>query len=185
MEHRRDFFYRIGTYVLGGIGGLVLAVPGVAYVLSPILNKSGAGGSPGAEGEGTYHDLARLSELPVGVPRSFPVRAERVDAWVKYPEEPVGTVWLIRQPEGEKEPVVAFTAECPHLGCGVNLAADKSSFACPCHNSAFRLDGTPENEIPPRPMDSLKVRLTNDTDPRISVQFERFRAQTKEKIPLA
>lgn len=183
MTHRRDFLYRAGTIVLSALGAAVLAVPGAAYLLSPILRRASAS-AEGAETEG-FAPLARLGELEEGVPKGFPIVAERTDAWVKYPKEPIGSVWLVRRPEGAGPRVVAFSAECPHLGCGVNLSADRRSFACPCHNSAFRLDGTPINEIPPRPLDSLEVALGDGDDPMVSVRFRRFRSQTEEKIPLA
>ena len=89
---RRDF-YRFATIGLGGLIGLVLAVPGVAYVVSP-LRKKGR--------EESFETLTRLSQLEVGVPRSFAIIEERHDAWVKYPREPVGSVWLIRQPDGSR-----------------------------------------------------------------------------------
>lgn len=183
MPHRRDF-HRLGTFVLGGLMTLALAVPGAGYLLNPILKRREGGGPASDPDEGSF-ELARLSELPVGVPKSFTILAERQDAWVRYPREPLGSVWLLRQPAGSSgEPVVAFTAECPHLGCSVNLGADGKKFTCPCHNSAFTLEGQPLNAIPPRPMDRLTVRLSDETDPRVRVRFERFRTMAEEKIPL-
>ena len=173
--NRRDF-YRYGTLALGGLVTLALAVPGVAYLLDPILKKKGP--------EGDFEELTSLSRLQVGVPEVFPIIEERQDAWVKYPPEPVGSVWLIRQPDGSKEPVLALSAECPHLGCAVNLSGDRKSFFCPCHTSSFKFGGDPINQIPPRGMDSLEVRLSNDPDPKVLVKFERFRPQIKEKKPL-
>lgn len=175
MPNRRDL-YRYGTFLLGSLMGLVLAVPGVAYLLDPLQRKAKTG---------ALHPLTRLNDLPVGVPKSFPIAEERVDAWVQYPREPIGLVWLIRQAEGSSEPVLALQAECPHLGCAVNLSADGRSFRCPCHDSAFNFEGTPQNKIPPRPMDRLEVELSKEADPLVSVRFQRFRAQTEEKIPLA
>lgn len=174
MLTRRDL-YRYGSILLGGAMTLGLAIPGVAYVLDPLRRK--------AEG-GTTRELTRLSSLKVGVPQSFPVIAERQDAWVKYPPEPVGTVWLVRRPEGSKPPVVAFTAECPHLGCAIGLAGDAKTFLCPCHKSTFDLSGVPVNDLSPRPMDTLEVELTAGDDPGVVVHFRRFRTQTKEKLPL-
>jgi Rieske Fe-S protein len=174
--NRRDF-YRVGTIALGNLVALAIAIPGVAYLLDPLRRKSKQGG---------YQRLAKLSDLKVGEPRSFAVIEERQDAWVKYPREPVGSVWLIRRPAGSKPEVVAFTAECPHLGCAVNLAEDgtSKSFLCPCHTSRFDLDGKPENAVPPRPMDALEVEISADADPEVRVKFERFRTQEKEKTPL-
>ncbi len=33
-------------------------------------------------------------------------------------------------------------------------------------------------------MDTLEVKLSDDQDPKIQVKFQRFRAQSEEKIPL-
>jgi menaquinol-cytochrome c reductase iron-sulfur subunit len=173
--NRRDF-YRYGTVALGALGALVLAVPGVAYVIDPIRRRSKQGG---------FEKLTNLSALAVGEPRSFELIGEKQDAWVKYPREPVGSVWLVRQPEGAKPAVIAFTAECPHLGCAVNLSADRKSFLCPCHTSRFDFTGRPENRVPPRGMDTLEVELSGDADPEVRVRFRRFRTQEKEKISLA
>ncbi len=172
---RRDF-YRFGTIALGSVVTLILAVPGVAYVLDPLRKSSK---------KGDFQRLARLSDLTVGEPRSFAVIDERQDAWVKYPREPIGSVWLVRQPSGSKPDVVAFTAECPHLGCAVNLTPDAKNFLCPCHTSAFDLKGKPLNAVPPRGMDKLDVKMSGEDDPAILVRFQRFRTQEKEKTPLA
>ena len=175
---RRDF-YRRGSILLGGLIKLVIAVPAVAFLVSPLRRKSSAAG------EEALTPLTSLSQLKVGVPRSFAIIQDRTDAWVKYPSEPVGSVWLIRQPAGTQPEVVAFTAECPHLGCAINLSADGKSFQCPCHTSAFNFEGKPENQVPPRPMDRLDVELTADTDPKVRVRFQKFRTLAEERIPLA
>jgi Rieske Fe-S protein len=173
--NRRDV-YRYGTIALGNLVALVLAVPGVAYLLDPLRKGMKAG---------DYRRLAKLSDLTVGEPRSFAVIEERQDAWVKYPMEPVGSVWLVRQPAGSKPEVIAFTAECPHLGCAVNLTPDHKQFLCPCHTSAFDFKGNPLNKVPPRPMDTLDVEVKGTDDPEVYVRFQRFRTQEKEKTPLA
>lgn len=172
---RRDFL-GLATVALGGLIAMVLAVPGLAYILSPLRRKGQ---------EGSFHTLTRLKQLEVGVPRSFAIIEERQDSWVKYPREPVGSVWLIRQPAGSDPPVVALQSECPHLGCAINLKADRSGFLCPCHTSAFTLEGAPTNQVPPRPMDRLEVEVTSGEDPEVRVRFQRFRTASEEKIPLA
>jgi len=176
--NRRDF-HRFGTVALGSVMGLVLAVPGVAYILDPLRKRSKAG---------EFRTVARLEQLAIGVPQSFAIVDDRQDAWVRYPEEPIGSVWLVRQPDGATPRVVAFTSECPHLGCAVNLTKDKASqgllFLCPCHDSAFSLAGEPRNKIPPRGMDTLETEVSGEPDPTVRVKFERFRTMSKEKIRL-
>jgi len=175
MITRRDL-YRFGANVLGGLFTLGLAAPGAAYILSPLRGRSKAD---------AFHPLARLSDLKEGVPREFTVLDERRDAWVKYPREPVGSVWLIRRYEEGDEVVIAYSAECPHLGCAVSLAPDCQSFHCPCHQSRFDLDGRPINAVPPREMDRLDVQLSTDPDPEVRVKFQRFRSMKRKKVPLA
>jgi Rieske Fe-S protein len=171
---RRDVF-RFATVGLSSLIALVLAIPGVAYIVSPLRRKTDGAG---------FETLTRLNQLTPGVPRSFAVIQDRRDAWVTYPREPVGSVWLIRQPDGTDPPVLAFTAECPHLGCAVNLTADATGFLCPCHTSSFQLDGRPKNQVPPRPMDRLEVQLSSGEEPEVRVKFQRFRTQSEEQIPL-
>lgn len=175
MPHRRDLF-RLGASALGSVFALALAVPGARFLLDPLGKKAAGGG---------FRGLTRLGQLAVGEPKAFAVIARRQDGWVKYPEEPVGSVWLVRQPEGAKEPVLAFSAECPHLSCPVGLAPDKATFLCNCHGASFALDGRKLNEVPSRGMDGLAVELSKDADPEVLVKFERFQPQSAEKKPLA
>jgi Rieske Fe-S protein len=175
---RRDF-HRYGTIVLGGLIKLVIAVPTVAFLASPLRKKNQA------SGESSFETLTTLNQLVVGVPRSFRIIKDKIDAWVKYPSEPVGSVWLVRQPAGSQPEVIAYTSECPHLGCAINLSADGKNFLCPCHTSAFNLEGKPENQVPPRPMDRLDVEVTTGPDPDVRVKFERFQTLAAERIPLA
>jgi menaquinol-cytochrome c reductase iron-sulfur subunit len=171
---RRDF-HRLAIVGLSTLIGLVLAVPGVAFIVSPLRKK---------RREGSFKVLTRLKQLEVGVPRSFAIIEERRDAWIKYPREPVGSVWLIRQPAETGERVIALSSECPHLGCAVNLAADGKSFHCPCHTSSFTFDGTRKNSVPPRNMDRLEVELSEADNPEVRIKFQRFRTLSERQIPL-
>ena len=174
MFNRRAF-YKWSAVALGNALALAVAVPGSKYLLDP-LGKKSVGGS--------FRPMARLSLLKVGEPEAFAVIAKRQDAWVRYPPEPVGSVWLVRQEDGAEAKVLAFSAECPHLSCPVNLAPDRKTFLCPCHQASFRFDGRTLNAVSPRGMDELEVRLSDDADPEIAVKFERFVPQSREKKPL-
>ncbi len=177
MFHRRALA-RYGALACAALFGLVLGVPGAAYVLTPLLRrrKDPAGFVP----------LARFHDLKVGVPQALPVIETRQDAWVRYPPEPVGLVWLIRQPEGSAPPVLAFSAECPHLACAINLSADGRGFFCPCHTSSFNLKGERLNKVPPRGMDPLEVEDFRPDDPHaeVRVRFQRFQTMTERRVPL-
>lgn len=172
---RRGFF-ALGTKILGGLLGLGVAIPGIAFLLDPLRRK--------LEGGGFRALPVSLDELTVGVPVQVPIIEAAKDAWVTYPSEPLGSIWLVRQTEGAEPPVVVFTAECPHLGCAITLSSDARSFFCPCHQSAFALDGERMNATPPRGMDRLEIAPVRDPKAAIQVRFQRFQTLSKEKIPL-
>ena len=167
--------YRWGAVALGNAFAIAVAAPGLRFLLDPLSRQGG---------DGQFRPMTRLSQLEVGKPQAFAVIAKRQDSWVRYPPEPVGSVWLIRQGEGAPAPVVALSAECPHLSCPVNMAPDQKTFLCPCHQASFQFDGQALNSVSPRPMDALEVRLSEESDPEIAVKFERFQPQMREKKPL-
>ena len=62
-----------------------------------------------------------------------------------------------------------------------NKPAEKIYF-CPCHTSEFKLDGTKQNDIPPRHLDTLEIQIRNGGE--VWLKFQNFRATTPEKIPV-
>ncbi len=137
--------------------------------------------------------VALLDQVPDdGVPRYFSVIADREDAWNRYPARRVGAVYLVRT-RGAKTPV-AFTAKCPHAGCFIGYTPGEDHFQCPCHTSAFKLDGQRvhgDKEVAPRDMDELKVELreaSTKDGPAIAevwVEFVDYETGRKERIPSA
>lgn len=166
---RRDFFTWVGAAGSAAIGAL-LAVPGVSYVLDPLLRSSGE--------KGRWIRVADFASLSKDRPVSAAVVGEHVDAWTKASNVRLGTVWLRVVGDGQ---VSAWNAECPHLGCKVSFDGEKSRFGCPCHASYFSLDGQVQAGPAPRPMDSLDSRVR---DGQVEVRFVRYRAQTKERIEI-
>ncbi len=168
---RREFFKKTLTIVVGMAA--ILAPIGVAIsVLLDPLRRSG-------KGERLVR-VASLNAVPIdGTPRKFAVVADRTDAWNKYPNTPIGAVYLRRTGDDKVE---ALNVVCPHAGGFVDYNAANKCFLCPLHNSEFSLDGTildPKSPAP-RAMDSLKVEIR---DGEIWVAFQNFRAGTRDKIP--
>jgi menaquinol-cytochrome c reductase iron-sulfur subunit len=127
--------------------------------------------------------VTTLDALPEdGVPRKFPVVATKRDGWTQYPLATVGAVFLRRNSGGK---VQAFNAVCPHAGCLVGLASDRSGYFCPCHNSAFTLDGAVGGPSSPSPrgLDVLEVEIRNEKE--VWVKFRNFQPGRAERILLA
>jgi cytochrome b6-f complex iron-sulfur subunit/menaquinol-cytochrome c reductase iron-sulfur subunit len=155
---RRGFLAALAA-VAGACAAAVAAVPFAAALLAP-LRRSGS--------DAAFVRVARLDTLPEGRPVRASVVAERRDAWTRGPSAALGAVWLVRRGDA----VTAFSATCPHLGCGVGAA--EGGFACPCHGSAFGLDGAVRGGPAPRGLDPLEVRVTPGEDRAVLVRYRRF-----------
>jgi menaquinol-cytochrome c reductase iron-sulfur subunit len=156
---------------------------GLATFFSPLFRRS----------KSATVRVALLDQVPDdGVPRYFPIVTDRVDAWTRYPAQRIGAVYLVRN-AGEAEPI-AFTAKCPHAGCSIGYTPGATVFQCPCHTSAFNLDGSRvrgDEEVAPRGMDRLPVKIRQfaagdgQQVAEVWVEFIDFQTGHKEAIPSA
>ena len=180
-KNRRSFFAAAAAVVLGGIAVLTPIGVGIASFLTPLFRKS----------QSSEVRIALLDQIPDdGMPRSFPVLADREDAWTRYPAQRIGAVYLIRK-AGEAKPT-AFTAKCPHAGCFIGYTPGAKVFQCPCHTSAFNLDGSRVNgdaEVSPRGMDELpvEIRQVKTADGQqlaeVWIEFIDFQTGHAERVP--
>lgn len=145
----------------GAIGGLLFLGPVVAGaipILGPLFRKRETEGGPGFDVR-----VTSLDQVPEdGKPAAFPIYGEERNVWNYTPNVKVGEVILAREIPGGS--LRAFSPICPHLGCAVQTVKDEDAatdesapdgdatndkpalppfeFSCPCHNSAFNLDGS-------------------------------------------
>lgn len=182
-DHRRSFVAKMAAIMTGGTALLVPLMSGLVVFLNPLWRKAK---SPKVR-------VALLSQVPAdGVPRYFPVLADRNDAWNRYPQQRIGAVYLLQE-RGQQErgqPPTAFAAKCPHAGCFIGYTPGSEVFQCPCHTSAFHLDGTRvhgDAEVSPRDMDRLPVELKPvgvgvEEDVEIWVEYIEFQTGHKQQI---
>ena len=174
-DHRRGFLAGAIALILGTAALLVPAVAGIVAFLNPLRQK-GQGGQP--------IPVTTLEMLPEGgPPRKFPVIADRVDAWNRSRNVPIGAVFLRRT--GPRK-VEARNARCPHLGCPVQYVEsdEGGKFFCPCHAASFSLSGAllDEPSPSPRPLDELTVKIKNRNE--VWVEFQNFKTGTSKPEPL-
>ena len=182
---RRNFVVECLAAGIGGLVGLVPAGIGSLFFLDPLIRKgsqpaagtsAGTGNNPVVKNENGFLRLSLgIDALPEdGTPVRYTVHDDIVNVWNKFPNQPIGAVWLRRI----QDQVIAFSTVCPHLGCDVEHRTSEGDFYCPCHTSAFDLEGSPLNKIPPRSMDTLETEVK---DGRIWLKYEQFRGATSEK----
>lgn len=182
-KDRRSFICAIAGGVIGAVGCLLAlaSTAGVGLVTSlwPAFRKSGSATGGEAGGTDGMIAIAPLDLVPEdGTPRSFPVIADRVDAWTIAKDQVVGGVFLRRLEDGTIE---ALTVICPHAGCTVGYKSDTNEYFCPCHNATFSLSGEIVGQSPsPRPMDSLESAVVDGV---VMVRYQNFKlGATKKEV---
>ena len=172
---RRGFFAGVAAIVLGALALASPLVVGLVSFLNPLRQKKQAG---------QFRRVTTLDALPEdGTPRKFPIIADRTDAWTRYKNVPIGSVFLRRVGPNK---VVALSVICPHAGCMIGYDAAADDFLCPCHMARFNLEGqrTDENSKSPRNMDTLPgVEIRNETE--VWVKYENFRMGIAEKVAVS
>ena len=179
---RRGFLVKLMAMLTGGLATLVPLGAGAFVFLDPLRKKAGGDG-------GRLVRITVLDAVPAdGVPRQFPVTADRTDAWTHYAASSLGAVYLRRT--GDRE-VTALSATCPHAGCNVDFRVGvvpqpPGEFACPCHRSTFEPDGKridPEHCPSPRDLDPLAVELREQGGTvEVWIKFETFLAGSPHRI---
>lgn len=141
---RRDFL-GAATFAIGGLIGVVLVVPAVAYILGPALQRR--------ETE-NWIQLGSESKVEIDTPTLFKATIERQTGWVQEEEEI--SVYVLTS---DSRNFIAMSNICTHLGCRVRWIEDQGQFFCPCHNAVFAKDGSVVSGPPPRPLDRFEVKV--------------------------
>lgn len=178
-EPRRGFMFQFATAAIAAVVGIVPAVTAGIFAFNPLIRNKQQG-DDSESGEGFVNLKLTMEALPDdGTPQAVKVYDDKVDAWNKFKDVEIGTVWLRRI----EDQVIAFSTTCPHLGCRIDYRSGERDFYCPCHTSTFNLDGEKQNQIPPRNMDELEIRPDEETG-ELWLKYVTYRAATPEKEPV-
>jgi Rieske Fe-S protein len=100
-----------------------------------------------------------LGELTANVPVPRVLAVPRADGWYRArSRETVFLVW-----NGARD-VKVFSATCTHLGCQVIWDAPSKHFKCPCHGGVYAVTGEVLDGPPPRPLQTIEVRIDSTDD---------------------
>lgn len=163
------------TAIAGTIGVAAIGAPVCAAVratISPTLQK-GAGGK--------FYPITTVDQIEAK-PKKFAILDESRDAWSVSPNQQIGSIFLVKN--GEQ--IQAFQTVCPHAGCGIQAGNKKNPktdteellFFCPCHAAFFTLEGARLDEVSPRNMDELTVKIEDNI---VHVQFQHFKVGSATK----
>jgi Rieske Fe-S protein len=191
-EISRRTFMANATMTVGGIIGIVLAVPIIGSLIPSGTEAKGAW-SPLDPGE--VKALQSATSKPVKL--TFTLKSK--DGYL--PEHVSDEyVWGIKidtakfeaarpdifKAHGAQVPYpavnlgfVIFSPICPHLGCRFAWSADANKFLCPCHGSQYTFEGSHVAGPAPRGLDPLPFREQNGA---AAVTWIQYQTNTPDRI---
>jgi menaquinol-cytochrome c reductase iron-sulfur subunit len=170
----RRRFLAICTNGLAGLLGLLLALPALGYVLSPLRRRFGTGAA-----EGGFQDLGAVDSFTPGQWQLATLEVERQDGWEKLSGK--HGVW-VRRKDSRKQEFEVLSPICPHLGCPLQWHSSQNQFVCPCHGGVFDANGSKVSGPPPRSMDPLEHRCEGG---RLLVRWQDFKIGLPDRLPIA
>lgn len=135
-EPRRAFLKV--AMLFNGIVGVLLGIPIVQYLLSPVMRGR-------KQGYEKWISLGSVDQFPAGETRLATYLNPIANSW---DGETANVACWVRHVEADKFQV--FAINCAHLGCPVRWFPQSGLFMCPCHGGAYYADGTRASGPPER-----------------------------------
>jgi Rieske Fe-S protein len=208
-EQSRRQFLANATLAVGGVIGLVLAVPLVGSLIPESLI------SPDKSGAGVWADvpadqLKAMGNKP-GTPVKiafnfqygdgyFPPAADDQSVWGVQLSDAQASSFKAKRPDlfdvpsatvkydavdklpGSSVSFVIFSSICPHLGCRFAWNGDANRFICPCHGSQFGPEGAKLAGPAPRGLDPLPFR---EKDGKAQVTWIQYKSGEPDRVIVA
>jgi len=142
---RRQFAI-LGTQLVAAGVTVLLAIPIVGFVLSPLFRRP-------AIYEAKVGDI---SGVPDGEPTKFTVSFPQGE-WTSANVS--AAVYVVKN--GDNYKVLSNT--CSHMQCAVHWEDSLRQFLCPCHGGLYNIDGQNVGGPPPKPLPQYVHRLDGTT----------------------
>jgi menaquinol-cytochrome c reductase iron-sulfur subunit len=143
---RRQFFQKLNIF-LSAIAGLILALPVIGFLVSPLLRKVNR----------DWRDVGNLEQFKIGTTVEVSFQDASPLPWSGITAKTAA--WLRRVDETN---FIAFSINCTHLGCPVRWLPKADLFMCPCHGGVYYFDGQVAAGPPPRPLTRYPVRIRSN-----------------------
>ena len=147
---RRKMFLRIAM-LFNGMVGVLLGVPIVGYILSPVTRGR-------KSGYDSWISLGAIDQFPSGQTRLATYR--NPIAQVSDGNTADIPCW-VRHIDGNRFQV--FAINCAHLGCPVRWFPQSGLFMCPCHGGAYYEDGSRASGPPERGLFEYPFKIVDGT----------------------
>ncbi len=146
----RRRFMELNALTVGGIASAAFGLPALGFAVGPMFEK-------------TVDSVWK----EVGVPADFSADeyVQRVITIVDDVGEAGKTTVYLRKfnPKIDKDefrqPFVAISNRCMHVGCPVRYVQASQRFICPCHGGVYDFQGIVIGGPPVRPLDRFRTRV--------------------------
>jgi len=146
-KYARDLFLTGIIIGFGGIASVVLGIPLVGYLLTPLFEREPL----------IWRDVGAVSDFAVGSTTLVQYQDPNALAWAG--STTTAGAYLQRSTQTSFN---AFSMYCTHLGCPLHWVPPPAGlFFCPCHGSTFYSDGKVAAGPAQLPMVHLPVRVRN------------------------
>jgi quinol---cytochrome c reductase iron-sulfur subunit, bacillus type len=152
MAHRdprrlsRRQFAVLGTQVAGAMVTVLLGIPIVGFLLSPLFRGQ----------QVVWRKVGDLSNVPEGQPTKFEVTFPQ-NAW-PVPDVKAA-VFVVKQTAATR----IFSNVCTHMQCPVRWESATNQFLCPCHGGLYDINGQNVGGPPPKPLPEYVHRIDGTT----------------------
>ena len=144
----RRRFLKVWIGILNGFIALLLAVPGLGYLLTPVLSKDSE----------TWIALGPLHKFKEAVPQKATFKYVTTSGYTQ--REKSSFVWVVPDAAG-KNALTVFSPVCSHTGCNVAWQSKEELFVCPCHGGRYAMSGEVISGPPPRPLKKIPIKVEN------------------------
>jgi menaquinol-cytochrome c reductase iron-sulfur subunit len=149
-EMGRNLFLTGITLGFGGIASIVLGIPLVGYLATPLFKQQ----------KEVWRDVGAETEFPLGHTKEvrYKLPTSPYQGWAGSTAE--AGAWLQHR---DDDTWVCYSIYCTHLGCPIHWIQFDSSgeglFLCPCHGSAFYENGSVAAGPAAKPLVEIPVKI--------------------------
>ena len=152
MAHRdprrlsRRQFGLLGTQVSGAVVAVLLGIPIVGFLISPLFRQQ----------QVVWRKVGDIAGVPDGEPTKFEVAFPQ-DVWTTAEENLA--VYVVKAGNNTK----VFSNVCTHMQCPVRWEVALRQFLCPCHGGLYDINGLNVGGPPPKPLPQYVHRIDGTT----------------------
>jgi len=163
-----------GALAAGGIASAAFGLPALGFAVGPLFEKTEAANFQDVGPEADFNPETYVAKVitlapDAGEPGKATVYVRKFDP--------------TRDTDKLKQPYVAISNRCMHLGCPVRYVEASERFICPCHGGVYEFDGKVAGGPPVRPLDRFDTKVAGGrvkVGPRFSLDSHLHRFKVRD-----